>query len=271
MRFVTYSLLTLSTLAAFALASAAEAAWETPATPTTVMAQQSALPAPGVSATIRDPFYKITATDVGAAVAQQLQAQGIEHKAEATLSPGTPSLLYSSDHAITLSLHALQVDPASKRWQAQVHFISNGKTESVKPVAGTYTALVDVPVVTRQLTKMDVIEQQDITLMPMQERLLRKDTITDPKQLLGLSPRNGITPNRPIHTGEVSAPIVIKRGDLVEMAYNTPYIHIKTTGVALEEGSKGATIRIKNQKSQMAVSARVEGAGRVSVNNDTSL
>ncbi len=264
------TLLTLAALAVVAFAASARAAWETPNASTLTLAQQTTNSAPQLRATISDPFYKITARDVGLAVAEQLQAQGIEHKVEATLAAGTPSVLYSSDHALKISLHALQVDPSSKRWQGQVHFMSGGKTESVRPIAGTYTALIDVPVVTRQLSKMDVIEASDISLVPFAERLLRKDTITDPKQLIGLSPRNGISPNRPIHSAEVSAPLVVKRGDLVEMAYNTPYIHIKTTGIALEDGAKGATIRVKNQKSQLAVSARVEAAGRVTVDNNAS-
>jgi flagellar basal body P-ring formation protein FlgA len=217
------------------------------------------------------PFYQITAQDVGEAVAEQLVSQGLESKAEATLSPGSPSVLYSSDHAIKISLHALQVDPKSKRWQAQVYFLNNGQTESVRPVAGTYTRLIEVPVVGRQLTRMDVIEEKDISFKVIPERLLRKDTILDPKQLVGLSPRNGITANRPINAVEITAPIVIKRGDLVEMVYHTPYIHIKATGLALEDGAKGSTIRIKNQKSQLAVSARVEGAGKVSVSNGETL
>jgi len=255
----------LPLLALLLSSGVAHAAWEEPGAPTTALAAQNALPQPGITATVRTPYYQITSADVAAAVVQQLQDQGIETKAEATMAPGTPGILYSADKPLQLSLHGLQIDPKSKRWQAQVYFLTNGKTESVRPVAGSYTAMIDVPVVTRQLSRMDVIEEKDITLKPIAERLLRKDTVTDPKQLVGLSPKNGISANRPINANEVSAPIVIKRGDIVEMAYTTPYMSIKTTGIALEDGAKGAPIRIKNQKSQLAISAKVEAAGRVSV------
>lgn len=274
-----HAILTHRTLRTFAALTAlslitvtsAHAAWEAPAVPTATMAAENALPQPGITATVSQ-FYKITSQDVGAAVAEQLQAQGIETKAEALLGPGTPGVLYTSDHPIKVSLHALQVDTKSKRWQGEVYFLGNGKTESVRPIAGTYSTLVDVPVVTRQLSKMDVIEDKDIAMISVAEPKLRKDTITDPKQLIGLSPRNGISANRPIHANEVSAPVVIKRGDIVEMSYNTPYIHIKTSGIALEDGTKGGPIRVKNQKSQLAVSAKVDGVGRVSVaGSDTTL
>ncbi len=243
------------------------AAWQTPALPTQVLAEQQAAPAPGITATVREPFYKISVTDVGDAVAEQLRVQAVETKSEVMLAPGTPRVLFQSDHAVKTVIHALQIDPKAKRWQAEAHFVSGNKTESVVPVSGTYGALVDVPVLTRQFNRTDVIAEQDITTLAVAERLLNKDTVTDAKALIGLSPRVGISSKRPIRSSEIAAPAVIKRGDVLEMSFNTPYIHIKTTGLALEDGAKGQTIRVKNQKSERAVSARVVDAGRVEVSN----
>ena len=260
-----------ATIAVLASAAPAFAALETPTVATTTLAEQQSLPAPGITATISDPFYKITAADIGAAIAEQLKLQAVETKAEATLNAGTPSVLYSADHPVTLVIHTLQVDTQAKRWQAQAYFVANGKTESVKPIAGTYAVLVDVPVLTRQFNRGDIIEDKDITIRAFPERQLRKDTVTDAKSLIGLTTRSGISPDRPIHTSEITPPMVIKRGDLVEMLFSTPYIKIKTTGIALEDGAKGAAIRVKNQKSERAVSAVVLSSGRVQVNSDASL
>ena len=84
-------------------------------------------------------------------------------------------------------------------------------------------------------------------------------------------PRASISADRPIRSSELAEPIVIKRGELVEMRYQTPHMTIKTSGVALEDGSVGSAIRVKNEKSEKAVTARVEAAGRVSVNSNSSL
>ena len=246
------------------------AAWETPVTPTRLLAEQQAT-AINVTTSARDPYFKVTASDVADAVAEQLQIQAVVPKAEVMLAGGTPSILYQADHAVKVVIHTLQIDQKAKRWQAQANFVSGNKTESVIPVAGTYGAMIDVPVLSRQFNRGDIIEEADLKIIPTPERLLRKDTVTDSKQLIGQSPRVGISPNRPIHGNEVSAPVVIKKGEMVEMGFNTPYIHIKTTGVALEDGATGQSIRVKNQKSERAVTARVVAAGRVEVNNGTSL
>jgi flagella basal body P-ring formation protein FlgA len=261
----------LSVLMLASVSTTARAAWQTPSVPTEVVAEQSEAPAPNLTATIRDPYYKITAQDVSDAIASQLSLQGVVTKAEVIMSPGTPATLYATDHAVKLVIHTLQIDPQAKRWQAQAYFVADNKTESVHPISGTYGAMIDVPMLARQFSRTDVIAAEDIHMTAVPERLLRKDTITDTKQLIGQSPRVGISPNRPIRVSEVSAPIVIKKGDLVEMRYTTPYIHIKTTGIALEDGAKGSAIRVKNQKSERAVSAHVESAGVVQVNNEAAL
>ena len=267
-RFSSVALVVLS----LAYAAPAIAAWQTPTMATETVAEQSALPAPGtVTATVRDPYYKITSADVGEAVASQLSLQGVVAKAEVIMNPGTPAQLYAADHPVKVVIHTLQIDPQTKRWQAQAYFVASGATESVLPIAGSYGAMIDVPVVSRQFSRTDIIAADDLHMTAVPERLLRKDTITDPKQLVGQSPRAGISPNRPIRVSEVSSPIVIKKGEMVEMLYTTPYIHIRATGVALEDGAKGSVIRVKNQKSERAVSGRVQAAGRVEVNNEAAL
>ena len=123
-------------IAALLLSCTAHAAWETPGAPTVVLAEAAAS-APGITATVSDrSFYNIMAADINAAVAEQLEAQGVEKKAEVNLNAGSPVNFYSSDKPVKVSIHTLQIDPTSKRWQAQANFVVNGKTESVRPISG---------------------------------------------------------------------------------------------------------------------------------------
>ena len=253
-------------LLALFISTSAHAAWQTPGTPTDTISTNSALPAPGITATINNAYFRITQEDVAKAVAEQLQLQAVEKKAEVALASGTPGILYSADHPLKIVIHSLQIDASAKRWQAQAYIIANGATETVKPISGTYMALIDVPVVSRQLGHNDVIEAKDLITKSFPERQLRKDTITDAKQLIGQSPRSMITPDRPIRQAEVSSPVLIKKGEPVQMTYSNPYMSLKVTGTALQDGARGDLIRIKNDKSEKAVTGRVSGNGIVEVN-----
>lgn len=243
------------------------AAWETPGTTSD---QAGTTPALTTMASDR-AYFKITKDDVAKAVAEQLQLQAVEPKAEVDVNAGTPHVLYSADHALRLTIHALQIDTQSKRWQAQAYILAGGKTESVKPVSGVYEGLREVPVLTRQLGRSDVIEANDLTTKWVPERLLRKETAMDVKSLIGQSPRANISVGRPIRLSEVSAPLVIKKGDPVQLSYTNQYMTLRTSGIALQDGARGELIRVKNDKSEKAVSGRVEAAGRVEVNNASTM
>lgn len=252
-------------------ASAYAADWQTPQTaPTAPAPANIAAPAAEMITANGAKLYQISKDDVTNAIVEQLQAQGVEKKATATLAPFIGDQFYAADHPLQLVIHALQVDPNSHRWQAEAAVLSNHRTEFVKPVGGFYEAITSVPMLSKQTGRGDVIAATDIVMRDIPDRQLRKDTITDVQSLIGKSPRIQISPGRPIRTSELSNPIVIKRGEPVEMTYSTPYMNIKTTGIALDDGELGGMLRVKNAKSEKAVTAKVTGAGKVEANLDTN-
>lgn len=259
-----YSLLMLSAM----LAMPAFAGWETPGAATVNMQTAQVV---NSQAGVKQDYFQITAEDVGREVANQLKLQGIEQHADVSLGVGQPNVIHSADHKLELTVLALQIDPQSKRWQAQANVRANGKTEVVKPISGTYIPMIEVPVLKHQVSRNDLIEPTDIVTKVVPQRLVRKDTVTDAKQLVGQSPRMGVSPDRPIRMGEINAPQVVKKGQPVAITYTSKYMSLKTSGTALQDGAKGDLIRVKNDKSEKAVSGRVAGDGRVEVNQTETM
>lgn len=257
-------------ISALTLANTAQAAnWRTPAEAMQLAAMDQPASADDAATLTRQPeFFQITSDDVSNAVVAQMQAQGFDQKVDATVTPATP-VIYSADHPLKVAIHALQIDTDAKIWQAQAYILADGKTETVKPVAGRYDTAMTVPVLKRPLSKGDIIAVEDIELKTLPERQLRKDTITATADLIGHSPSRGVSANRPLRTAEIGQPVLIKKGQLVEMHYTTPYMNIRTSGEALEDGAKDALIRVKNTKSEKAISARVVASGKVEVNTES--
>lgn len=211
-------------------------------------------------------YFQITYEDVATEVATQLTQQGVEKKARATTRPAGTPVLYSADHPLKLVLHGLQVDPSTRQWQAQAHIMAQGRTEAVKPIAGHYDGVATVPVLTRQLRSGDLIEEADLGTRDIPTRNLRKDTIVNAVDLIGKSPRSTISGQRPVRLSEVSAPVIIRKGELVDLSYTTPFMFIKTAGIALEDGEQGGLIRVKNDKTQKSMTGRAVSAGKVEIN-----
>jgi flagellar basal body P-ring formation protein FlgA len=253
------------------VATPSHAAWQPVGAGAAEMTLAQAQTTQGIMAPARDAYFSITTDDVSRAVAEQLALQAVEQKADVSVAAGIPKIIHSADHPLKLVVHALQIDTQSRRWQAQANILAAGKTVTVKPVSGTYMGMMDVPTVTRQLGRNDVIEASDITMKAFPQAQLRKETITDASKLIGLSPRNMISANRPIRQSEVNSPVVVKKGDAVQMTYTNAYMSIKTTGVALQDGAKGDMIRVKNDKSEKAISGRIQNAGHIEVNDSAAL
>ncbi len=214
------------------------------------------------------PYFTVSADDIGKAVSAQIRGAGRirQGRQSHAAAPARRARFTPPTTRLPSASRALQVDSAAHRWQGQAYILSNGKTETVKPIAGFYQTQIDVPVLTRQLGASDVIAASDIEMKPMSERQLRKDTITDAAQLIGKSPHRMVSAERPIRAEEIAMPLLIKKGQTVEMTYTTAYVHIRDQAEALEDGAAGETIRVKNSKSGKAVSSRVVDAGHVEAN-----
>jgi flagella basal body P-ring formation protein FlgA len=257
----------LSALVMVSITSAAQAGDWIPVQEYAAAKQQAAAPIAPLPST--GDYFNITMQDVEKKVAEAMIEQGVAEHIETNVLPSGTPILWKANHPIELVIHALQVNPDAKRWQAQAYVIAAGKTETVQPIAGRYDELVNVPMLTRQMGSKDVIEMDDLDLRLVASRKLRKDTIIDVDQVLGKSARRMISAERMIRMSEILPAIAVEKDREVEMVYNTPYMSIRTTGKALENGATGELIRVMNHDTQRTISARVIDASRVEVNPTT--
>ncbi len=258
-------------LAAMLMTTTAHAAnWQYPQAPAATTAAEMAALTPAVSAPA--PFFTVSRADVEKAAAEQIKRQVADNKSiRAVMDPGLAPILHAADHPLKITLQAMQIDTAAHRWQGQAFIVGNKATESVRAVSGRYDTLISVPVLTRQFNHGDVIEASDIVMREIPERQLRKDTITNASSILGKSPLRMISADRPMRGNEIAEPVLIKKGDAVEMTFTAPSVHIRDQGEALEDGAKGALIRVKNMKTGRAVTARVEAKGHVEANPEKTM
>ena len=210
-------------------------------------------------------YFEVVREDVADAVAAALSERGAADKAKVTVYSAEPTL-YRANAPLSVAIQALTFDKTSHKWQANMHVISREKTVSVTPIQGRYEAVMTVPVLTRQTVDTDVITDADIAMLDVPERLVRKDTVRRMSDIIGKSPKRSISANRPIRLTEVNLPAIVKKGASVEIVYSAPYMNIRTTGKALEDGSLGSTVRVKNTESDRSISARVVSAGVVETN-----
>jgi len=178
--------------------------------------------------------------------------------------------LATASDTISAEVDNLNVDKEHKSWQATLFFKAAGKNLSPVNVSGTYDEMARIPILKRQVNAGEVITMDDITYDKQPARHLRKNTITNPKDLIGKSPKRVISQGRSIRREEIASPAILLKGTHVTMIFKAGNLEITTLGEALDSGAKGDVIRVRNMASKQIIDGVIETSGRVRVSSPDS-
>ncbi len=87
----------------------------------------------------------------------------------------------------------------------------------------------------------------------------------DPEELIGLEVRGIVRANRPIIRGDVGSPILVHRGDLIEVRVVGGGITVTTNAKSLGEGAASELIEIETMQPRKRLVARVVQPGLVEI------
>jgi flagella basal body P-ring formation protein FlgA len=106
------------------------------------------------------------------------------------------------------------------------------------------------------LTDADItLERRDITAIA--------DPVAAAADALGQTSRRSLRAGEVLRSGQLAAPVLVKRGEAVVMLAKIDGIEVSTAGEALDAGSRGAVVRVRNAASGQVLRMRVAGAGTV--------
>lgn len=213
------------------------------------------------------PSYKVTSDEVESIAATTLEAMGAGEHIAASLVGRYQRVIYRHDSPFNVELNISDYDARALRWHGDLIIQSNDEEVDAIPLSGRYEALIEVPVLTRRLHRSDIIEEADLEWVAVPEHRLRKDVLMSAEALIGKAPRRVISEGRPIREAEIENPVITNKGDIVQVIYTTPFMELRTIGMALEEGAKGDHIRIRNSESDIVIHATLIEEGIAQVSN----
>jgi len=135
----------------------------------------------------------------------------------------------------------------------------------VSPCYAEEEEVLTVPVLKHSLKAGEIIAEDDIDFIKIPQHKIRKNTVTEAKELIGKTSKHGTVQGRPIRFEEIANPAIINKGNRITMIYKTPNIEIKTLGEAMEAGAKGDTIKVRNITSKQIIMGVVQSADKVRV------
>jgi len=132
-------------------------------------------------------------------------------------------------------------------------------------VTGQILKMIDVPTLARRVAKGEVIAKNDIRWVQMRADRTQRDIIIDAENLIGMSPKRHLRPEKPVRAADIQLPVLVEKGKLVTIFLKKPGLMLTSQGRALQDGADGQTIRITNTNTSRTVEAVVVGSGMVTV------
>ncbi len=131
-------------------------------------------------------------------------------------------------------------------------------TVKVEKIATLYIASTPI-------SRGDVILEDNIQLVKRDINKLRHGFFVNKRELIGMVAKRSIRAGTIFSQRHLSPPLIIKKGDSVDIIAKTPAILIRMSGKAMSDGAKGQRIKVKNSSSKKIIDAIVMEAGLVSV------
>ena len=120
-------------------------------------------------------------------------------------------------------------------------------------------AFAQVVAPTHTLRPGDLVSANDVQIL---ETSLH-GAFSDTSQVLGKEVQRVLYRGRPLQPGDIGAPALVERNEVVTLIYRTGTLSIVTEGRALGRGAAGDKLRVLNLTSRNTVIGRVTKAGQV--------
>ena len=166
----------------------------------------------------------------------------------------------------SVKIKRLQLDPQTRRFSAMLTS-GEGRTQLKRHInaTGRYHRLIDIPVLVRRMRSGETIGQRDIRQITVRADKIDMNALHNAEDLIGMSPLRTISADRAIKRNDIRMPILVPKGSIVTMVFQTNRMTLTAQGKALQDGSKGDTIRVLNAKTHKTIDGTVVNSGTVNV------
>lgn len=202
---------------------------------------------------------------VAEALRENLLDQGMQGNALIEFFDRDFQIFIPADHPSTVSVKHIQYDKRAGNFSAVLTSPAVGPLAREFRLNGRAYAAVAIPVLRERKDYGDIIRKQDIDWIQMRADRVGSNVATSSSDLVGNTPRRMVLAGRPVAKNGVRRPILIDKGDIVTMIYQTPQMTLTTKGRAMDEGSRNDTIRVMNTQSKLIIDATITGRNKVSI------
>ena len=126
------------------------------------------------------------------------------------------------------------------------------------PVQFEVKRYLDVVVAAVNLNAGDILSEQSVRLEKMDAGKLAAGYITEVDKVIGLQLRFAMTPGLVLTERNVKRPIIVQRGEIIQLRARIGELEVAANGVALGAGAAGDLIKVQNSNTKKILTGRVQ-------------
>ncbi len=207
----------------------------------------------------------ITAEDIISAIRDDLKAGGNWENVDLELSNRNLLVHIESNLPATIEVVNISTEERQGRFSAIIAVPAGDPQARRITIAGRIFPVVEVPVPSRALRPGSVIRPDDIKWIRVRADRIHNNIVSDPAEFTGREAIRPLSANRLVRRSDLRIPVTVSKGMLVTMIFRTSSMVLTATGRALEAGSTGDFITVRNTQTKQIVDARILGPNRVQV------
>ncbi|HET8704869.1 MAG TPA: flagellar basal body P-ring formation chaperone FlgA [Pseudomonadales bacterium] len=133
-------------------------------------------------------------------------------------------------------------------------------------VSANIKAYETIVVTATAVPRESQLTKDQLLLKEMDVTALRQGFYTSPDDVVGSVAKRAMPMDTVLTPSAISAPRLVKKGELVSIIASDGKVSVRAVGVALSEGAMGDLIQVQNKSSKKIVYGRINGPGSVAVN-----
>ncbi|WP_416899742.1 MAG: flagellar basal body P-ring formation chaperone FlgA [Minwuia sp.] len=165
----------------------------------------------------------------------------------------------------TVRVESLDYNPTSSRFTAIVSSPAGDPAAERHRITGRAWRMTEIPVLAERVGAGNEIEPHHIAWQRVRADQVRRQTVLDYAELIGMAPKRNIAPGRPIRQNDLRRPVMVAKGDVVTMIFRSGPLTLTAAGRAIEDGGRNAVIRVINDRSRLTIEGRIVAPGRIVV------
>jgi len=175
-----------------------------------------------------------------------------------------PVHLPPSDSGI-LEVVRLEFRSGNGHFRAQLRSTDGSRRMLDTTYRGQAVQTVQVPVLSRAVSRGDIVRDGDIRLTSVPRRKLRGGIIESAAGIIGMAARRNLQSDRPVRFDDIEKPKLVRRNTLVTIVYKHRGLTLSIRGRALADAALGEMVSVMNTRSNRIVEGTVTGHGAVAV------